>query len=92
MAVLAVNIGDIVKGAMIMGYEYQEKFVDKANEILANQMKTTKDVYWDCIKTYEEYLRCWNDRPFQCWNCIHKTACKLTSETCDKILSGELEV
>ena len=23
-----------------MGYEYQEKFVDKANEILANQMKT----------------------------------------------------
>ena len=29
-----------MKGAMIMGYEYQEKFVDKANEILANQMKT----------------------------------------------------
>ena len=23
-----------------MGYEYQEKFVDKANEILAKQMKT----------------------------------------------------
>lgn len=40
MAVLAVNIGDIMKGTMIMGYEYQEKFVDKANEILANQMKT----------------------------------------------------
>ena len=40
MAVLAVNIGDTMKGMMIMGYEYQEKFVDKANEILANQMKT----------------------------------------------------
>lgn len=40
MAVSTVNIGNIMKGTMIMGYEYQEKFVDKANEILANQMKT----------------------------------------------------
>lgn len=32
---------------MIMGYEYQEKFVDKANEILANQMKTKS-----CLKKY----------------------------------------
>lgn len=40
MAVLAVNTGDTMKGMMIMGYEYQEKFVDKVNEILVNQMKT----------------------------------------------------
>ena len=33
MAVLAVNIGDIMKGAMIMGYEYKAKFVGYAEQV-----------------------------------------------------------
>ena len=33
MAVLAVNIGDIMKGAMIMDYEYQAKFVGYAEQV-----------------------------------------------------------
>ena len=44
MAVLAVNIGDIMKGAMIMGYEYIEKaaILSKCEELWNNADETTQ--------------------------------------------------
>lgn len=52
-------------------------------------MKTVRDFADECMFVLGYELTCPYAAPFECWHCIHETACKLIATVAfDMILEG----